>query len=465
MNDKKNQKTDEKKGAEKKTPQLENRSPREVLAAIRKQLDKAPAGSSHGGLDSAAQQLEHLLDSGSFLEFEPLVDQKEPNNEEQLPERLLTGTGTINGRQVTVAGLPDFDRRQLSHSTAEKLTRLFERAREFETPIILMLNSASIGEKHDISDLSAWARSFKTIVKNSPQIPIISLFFKPISQFTSLFSPLSDFVIGLEKNFTEKTARPELDLLLDSPGQIIETAIKILNYLPDTSSSLPFVLKGKAPGLSSDPGELVPLNKSQPYDVLKLIETVVDEDSFLELQPRFARNLCTGLARIDGRALGILANQPKKLAGGLNPAGAEKALRFIELCEKFNLPLLRLVDQPGLLDETSEPEVVPYYRMGKLFKALSQFSGSITTVITRKAYNLSFLLFGNRFHRSDFTLAWPEAEIGPANLEKAPNDESDYYQYADPWEAARQGLIDDIIEPQETRDKIATFLKLNPHSR
>ncbi len=347
---------------------LENFRPEEVLKRLRKSIADSGDAPTGAEPDNPSGQIEHLLDSSSLLEFEPLVEIAKFSDDTPLKNRLIVGTGTVNGRQVSVAAFPDFDDRRLKDSSARKLNRLLDRANKFKTPVILLLNSAQMQPDHDISDLSAWTKTFKKIVESSDSVPLISLFFSEICRFTSLFSPLSDFTLGLAGN---TCASSELDLLLETPGQLIEAATKLLNYLPDTAVQTPFILDGKSPGVSSPLDELVPSNKSQPYDVKKLIGAIVDEDSFLELQPGFARNFCTGLARINGQSIGVLANQPKQLAGGLDPAAAEKATRFVKSCEKFNLALLRLVDQPGLIEEKSDAEIVPYYRVGNLFKALS----------------------------------------------------------------------------------------------
>jgi propionyl-CoA carboxylase beta chain len=480
-------------------------------AAIAKQHAK--------GKMTARERIDGLLDPGSFVELDEFVRHRTHafGMESKRPygDAVVTGTGTVHGRQVAVYS-QDFTifGGSLGEVAGEKIIKVMELALKTGVPIIGILDSGGARIQEGVVALGKYGEIFRLNTRASGVIPQISLIMGPAAG-GAVYSPaLTDFVIMVDKTSHMFVTGPDViktvtgedvgfeelggalthnkvsgvsHFLASDEDDALDYARSLLSYLPDNNLSEPHVFDTAVELETTDDDRqlntLIPDSPNQPYDVMTVIEHVVDDGEFLEVQPLFAPNIVIGFGRVEGRSVGVIANQPSAMAGTLNIEAGEKASRFVRFCDAFGIPILTLVDVPGYLPGTDQ-EWTGVIRLGaKLLYAYAEATVPLVTVITRKAYGGAYIVMGSKQLGADINLAWPTAEIavmggqGAVNIlyrneikaaEAAGEDvaavrarlASEYtYNVASPFLAAERGELDGVIEPAATRVAVVKALR------
>ena len=463
---------------------------------------------------TARERIELLLDTGSFVELDEFVRHRSQSfgMEKKRPygDSVVTGLGTIHGRQVAVFS-QDFTvfGGSLGEVAGDKIIKIMDFALETKVPIIGILDSGGARIQEGVVALGKYGEIFRRNTMASGVIPQISIVCGPAAG-GAVYSPaLTDFVIMVDKTSQMFVTGPDVikavtgeDVGMEELGGALthnkvsgvahylaqdeqdafDYARVLLSYIPDNH-------EGPSPIYAADVdleitdrdrrlNEVIPDSTSVPYDVITIIESLVDQGSFLEVQPLFAPNIVIGFGRIEGRSVGVIANQPNSMAGTLNIDAGEKAARFVRFCDAFGIPILTLVDVPGYLPGTDQEWTGVIRRGAKLLYAYAEASVPLITVITRKAYGGAYIVMGSKQLGADLNFAWPTAEIavmggqGAVNIlyrneiksaEEAGEDvgqvrarlASEYtYNVASPFLAAERGEIDGVIEPAATRSTI-----------
>ncbi|MCA9832318.1 MAG: acyl-CoA carboxylase subunit beta [Thermomicrobiales bacterium] len=454
---------------------------------------------------SAMERVLSLLDEGSFVELDAMVkhrahdfgmDAKRP-----LGDGVVTGFGTIDGRRVGIFS-QDFTifGGSLGEVFAEKMVKMMDGAEMYGCPIIGINDSAGARIQEGVEGLAGYGEVFYRNVRASGVIPQISIIVGPCAG-GAVYSPaMTDFIFmvnDISQMFITgpdviKTVTGETVTLEALGGATTHTSQsgvahfraadeddlndqirQLLSYLPSNNLEDPpyYAPEDDADRLLPELKEIVPENTSRPYDVLKVIQALVDDEDFMEVQPEYAPNIVIGYARLDGHVVGIVANQPSVLAGTLDINASVKAARFVRTCDAYNIPLVVLEDVPGFLPGTDQ-EYNGIIRHGsKLLYAFAEATVPRVTVILRKAYGGAYVVMNSRHIGADFVCAWPMAEIavmGPdaaVNLvfrrelagldDPAPRRRELIAEYeelfASPYQAAGRGYIDDVIDPVDTR--------------
>ena len=456
---------------------------------------------------TARERIQYLLDEGSFEEMGMLVTHRchDFNMQNNLiyGDGVITGYGTISGRLVYVFA-QDFTvfGGALSETHAEKICKIMDQALKVGAPLIGLNDSGGARIQEGVNSLGGYAEIFFRNVQASGVIPQLSAIMGPCAG-GAVYSPaMTDFTIMVEETSymfvtgpnvvktvtNEEVTSEELGgasahavksgvthLTARNDAECLNDLKKLLSYLPqnnkETTLKLPFKIKEE---LCEELENLVPENTNKPYDMHKVIEGIIDENSFFEIQKNFAENIIVGFARLAGRSIGIVANQPLQLAGCLDVNSSIKGARFTRFCDCFNIPLLVLVDVPGFLPGTDQEWNGIIKNGAKLLYALSEATVPRVTVITRKAYGGAYDVMNSKHIGADMNFAWPTAEIavmgakGAAEIifkndikladnpeEKWKEKEAEYaYKFADPYRAARRGFIDEVIYPKNTRRKL-----------
>ena len=461
---------------------------------------------------TARERLELLLDADSFVEFDAFVTHRTNDfglaDERYLTDGVVTGHGTIDGRLVFVFS-QDFTvfGGSLSEAHAEKICKVMDLAMKVGAPVIGLNDSGGARIQEGVVSLGAYADIFLRNTLASGVVPQLSLILGPCAG-GAVYSPaITDVTIMVEgtsymfvtgPDVVKAVTHEEVDrerlggavthttlsgvahLAAPDEAAALATARRVLSYLPQNNLADPPRILSADPPNRRDPGldSIVPDEPSQPYDMREVIARVVDDGDFLELQPGWAANVLVGFARLAGRSIGIVAQQPAVLAGALDIDASDKAARFVRLCDAFNLPLLTLVDVPGFLPGVGQEHGGIIRHGAKLLYAYCEATVPKVTVITRKAYGGAYDVMSSKHIRGDVNLAWPTAEIAVMGIEGAVNiifrDEiagaadpaaerarlkADYEaRFANPYIAASRGYLDDVIEPSETRPRlIAAF--------
>ncbi len=436
---------------------LNDYHPFEILEKYREKLARS------GEESIARRSLVGLLDSGSFAETGDFVgfDPEDLESEKKAGDGISCGFGEINERRVAVVLFDSSIKKgTFSRRNCRILKRFIDRTRRRRLPLVLIVDSNGIRPGENVTGLAETAGVMEKLDSCGGVIPRICLVVGRCRHTAAMMAGLSDVVIGAAEaeppDSGEKTTLKGegfYDLYAsDIPGAV-ELTVRCLNYLPDNSSEDSYVLQGEPPDISRNPGEIVPADKSRPYDVKKVIRSIFDGKSFLETREDEAKNIVTGFARLDGRAVGVVANQPRFRAGTLDGAAGDKAADFIRFCDTFNLPVVLLVDLPGFLPASEREQTGMINRTARLFTTCCRLEVPLVTLITRKAYDTAYTVMGAPTGSVDYLCAWPRAEVAVTEKETG-NEEPDpeFYQFGDPWEAAGEGYIDKIIEPAETRE-------------
>ncbi|NQW70402.1 MAG: acyl-CoA carboxylase subunit beta [Betaproteobacteria bacterium] len=459
---------------------------------------------------TARERIELLLDAGTFEEWDMFVEHRCHDfgmGEQTVPgDGVVTGYGMINGRLVFVFS-QDFTvlGGSLSEAHAEKICKIMDQALKVGAPVIGLNDSGGARIQEGVASLGGYAEIFQRNVTASGVIPQISLIMGPCAG-GAVYSPaLTDFIFMVKDSSYMFVTGPEVvktvthedvsaeelggavthstisgvcDQAFDNDVDAIMMLRRFFNYLPLSNREKPPLIKGanrtEEPDYSLD--TLVPSNPNQPYDMKELITKIVDDGEFFELQPDYAKNIVIGFARMEGRSIGIVANQPLVLAGCLDIKASIKAARFVRFCDAFNIPVVTLVDVPGFMPGTAQEYGGIIKHGAKLLYAYADCTVPKVTLITRKAYGGAYDVMASKHLRGDVNFAWPSAEIavmGPkgaveiifreekSNPEKIAARELEYKsKFANPFVAGRRGYIDDVILPHETRKRIARSLAM-----
>jgi acetyl-CoA carboxylase carboxyltransferase component len=471
------------------------------------------------GRNTARERLDILLDPGSFREIDAFVMHRSRDfgldKQRFLGDGVVTGWGTINGRLVYVYS-QDFTVMggSLSQTQAQKIVKIMDMAMKTGAPVIGLNDSGGARIQEGVLSLGGYADIFLRNTLASGVIPQISVIMGPCAG-GAVYSPaLTDFVFMVKNTSYMFVTGPDVvkqvtheDVSFEELGGASVHATKsgvchvvgenenhtlllvreLFSYLPQNNMEDPPFRPTQDDPLRADPelDTLVPDNPNKPYDMKEVIHRVVDEGAFYEIHAEYAQNIVVGFARLGGHSVGIVANQPMVLAGVLDIAASQKAARFIRLCDCFNLPIITFVDVPGYMPGTAQEHGGIITSGAKLLYAYCEATVPKLTVTTRKAYGGAYCVMSSKHIRGDLNLAWPTAEIavmGPEgaveiiyrrDLREADDPAARKSQLAaeyrerlaNPYIAAENGYIDDVIEPRETRARLINGLEVFQNKR
>ena len=497
------------------------------LELLRERSLKAEAG---GGVErvekqhaankmTARERVEFLLDEDSFEEFDKLVVHRSHDFglEEQLypGDGVITGYGLIDGRRVVVFA-QDFTvfGGSLSETHAEKICKVLDLAMKVGVPVIGLNDSGGARIQEGVVSLGGYADIFLRNTLASGVVPQISCIMGPCAG-GAVYSPaITDFNIMVKdtsymfitgpdviKTVTHADVTKEelggalthnrisgvAHFAADSDEHALRMVRELLSFIPANNlEDAPRMSPSDSPNRAEVKlNTIVPEASNQPYDIREVINAVVDDDYFFEVQQHHAPNVCVGFARLDGRSVGIVANQPAFLAGVLDIDASVKAARFVRFCDCFNIPLIVFEDVPGFLPGVSQEHGGIIRHGAKLLYAFAEATVPKLTVITRKAYGGAYCVMASKHIRTDLNFAWPTAEIAVMGAEgavgvlyrreisEAKDQEAARRtrileledKFANPYVAAERGFIDEVIEPAQTRPKLIRALSLLENKR
>jgi propionyl-CoA carboxylase beta chain len=504
-----------------KLEDLERRIDEAVHAASEKAVEKQHAK----GKMTARERIEKLFDPGSFVELDELARHRSTafglQKNRPYGDGVITGYGTIDGRQVCVFS-QDFTifGGSLGEVYGEKITKVMDLAMKTGCPIVGINEGAGARIQEGVVSLGLYGEIFRRNVHASGVIPQISMIMGSCAG-GHVYSPaVTDFTVMVDGTSNMFITGPDViktvtgeDVTMEELGgarthntksgnahymgadedDAIEYVKALLSYLPQNNLD-------EAPAydaeLYSNGGDLdftdvdraldtlIPDSPNQPYDMHTVIESILDDEEFLEVMPLFAPNMIVGFGRVEGKSVGVVANQPMQFAGTLDIDASEKAARFVRTCDAFNVPVLTFVDVPGFLPGTDQEWNGIIRRGAKLIYAYAEATVPLVTIITRKAYGGAYDVMGSKHLGADINLAWPTAQIavmgaqGAANivhrktLKKVAEDGGDVeakraqliaeYEdaLANPYIAAERGYVDAVIAPHETRVEVVRALRL-----
>ena len=488
------------------------------LLTIRKE---ALAGGGQKRMDSqhakgkltARERIHFLLDEGSFEELGRLITHRSTlfglDKQVFYGDGVVTGYGTISGRPVYVFA-QDFTvlGGSLAEAHAEKIVRLMDLAMRNGVPLIGLNDSGGARIQEGVVSLGGYADIFYRNVQASGVIPQISAIMGPCAG-GAVYSPaLTDFIMMVENtsymfvtgpNVVKTVTHEEVSSedLGGASAHAVKSGVthftfeneiacisgikKLLSYIPQNcEEEAPILPYKKAEELRKELNDIVPENPNQPYDIRDVIHGVTDEDSFFEVHKDFAENIVVGFARLGGKSIGVVANNPAFLAGVLDIKSSQKGARFVRFCDSFNIPLLVFEDVPGFLPGTDQEWNGIITNGAKLLYAFSEATVPKITVVTRKAYGGAYCVMNSKHIGADMVYSWPTGEIavmgakGAAEIIfrheiKAADDpdakhaekEQEYADmFANPYGAAKRGYIDEIIIPENTREKLLRAFKV-----
>jgi acetyl-CoA/propionyl-CoA carboxylase carboxyl transferase subunit len=464
------------------------------------------------GKMTARERVDYFLDDGSFVAFDALREHRSTNfdmDERKVPgDGVVTGYGDVDGRTVFVFA-HDFTvfGGSLGEVFAEKVCKVMDRALETGAPIVGLNDSAGARIQEGIDSLAGYADIFHRNQQASGVVPQISAIMGPCAG-GAVYSPaITDFVFMVEETSHmfitgpdvietvtgEEVGFEELGGASTHTGEsgvahfsaaaekeALDDIRHLLSFLPQNNvEDPPRVEPWDDPDRPAERAEeVVPDQPQKPYDIVNVIDDIVDDGSFFEVAERYARNLVTGFARLDGHAIGVVANQPRVNAGTLDIDASLKGSRFVRFCDAFNVPILTFVDVPGFMPGTDQEHGGIIKHGAKLLYAYSEATVPLMTVITRKAYGGAYDVMASKHLEADVNYAWPTAEIavmGPRGavnilyddeLEAAEDVEArreeliEEYRdaFANPYTAAERGFVDDVIEPKDTRARLVRDL-------
>lgn len=478
-----------------------------IQIALKGGGEKRIASQHKKGKLTARERIQLLLDEGSFEELGMLVEHRCRDfdmEKEQYPgDGVVTGYGTISGRLVYIFS-QDFTifGGSLSETHAEKICKVMDLALQNGAPIIGLNDSGGARIQEGVVSLGGYADIFYRNVKASGVIPQISAVMGPCAG-GAVYSPaITDFILMVEgssymfvtgpnvvKTVThENVTADELGgaqthatksgvthFACENEMECLENIKQLISYIPQNcEENAPVYTYEKSNEIRPDLDNIIPENPNQPYDMKEVIKQLADENSFLEIHRDYAENIIVGFARIAGRSIGLVANQPAILAGVLDINASRKAARFVRFCDSFNIPLLVLVDVPGFLPGVDQEWNGIITNGAKLLFALSEATVPKITVITRKAYGGAYDVMNSKHIGADLNFAFPTAEVavmGPKGAveiifkkeiaaaddpEKKLAEKVNEYteKFANPYGAAARGYVDEVILPEETRIKL-----------
>ncbi|WP_320112604.1 acyl-CoA carboxylase subunit beta [Draconibacterium orientale] len=466
------------------------------------------------GKMTARERILQLLDPGTFTEIDKLMTHRNYDfgmeAKKILGDGLISGYGKVNGKLVYVFA-QDFTvfGGSLSRANADKIVKIQELALKMGAPLVGLNDSGGARIQEGVESLAGYADIFYNNVISSGVIPQISAILGPCAG-GAVYSPaLTDFIFMVKEKSHMFVTGPDViktvtheDVTKEELGgadthssksgvahftgndeeQTIMMVRELLSFLPSNNLEDPPVKTIIDPSdrVSEELEEIVPADPNKPYDMHEIIQNVIDNKHFLEVQPNYAQNIIVGFARFGGRPVGVVANQPAHLAGVLDINSSVKAARFVRFCDAFNLPLVTFVDVPGFLPGTGQEFGGIIKHGAKLLYAFSEATVPKITVITRKAYGGAYDVMSSKHIGADVNLAYPTAEIavmgpeGAINIihrEKMTDEEKaakvqDYRdKFANPYKAASLGYIDEIIHPRDTRKKVIDALEMTQNKR
>ena len=486
-----------------------------TLEVLEQRRDAARRGGGQRRIDAqhakgrltARERLDVLLDEGSFEELDMYVEHNCVDfgmPDQVIPgDGVVTGSGTIDGRLVFVFS-QDFTvfGGSLSERHAQKICKIMDMAMKVGAPVIGLNDSGGARIQEGVASLAGYAEVFQRNVLASGVVPQLSLIMGPCAG-GAVYSPaMTDFIFMVKDSsymfvtgpdvvktvtnevvtqeelggaVTHTTKSSVADLALENDIDALLSARAFLSFLPASNRSGAPELPPVDPWdrLDESLDTLIPANANQPYDMHELIRKVVDEGDFFELQPAHAGNIIIGFGRIEGRSVGVVANQPMVLAGVLDINSAKKAARFVRFCDAFNIPILTFVDVPGFLPGVGQEHNGIIKHGAKLLFAYAEATVPKITVITRKAYGGAYDVMASKHLRGDLNYAWPTAEIAVMgakgaveiifrglSAEEIAEKTAEYEaRFANPFVAASKGFIDEVIMPHSTRRRIALGLR------
>ncbi len=489
---------------------------------LHSRLDKITEGGGAGRIEkqhkagklTARERIDLLMDPGSFVEIDAFVKHRctefGMESMEAPAEGVVTGYGTVDGRLVYVYA-QDFTvvGGSLGEMHAKKICKVLDLALKMGAPVVGMNDSGGARIQEGVDALSGYGQIFYRNTIASGVIPQISVIMGPCAG-GAVYSPaLTDFIFMVDKTSQMFITGPQVIKTVTgeevssedlggamthnrtsgvahfiSPDEkaCIEDIKRLLSFLPSNNlETAPIIETGDDLNRIEEAlNNIVPENPNKPYDMKEIIKAIVDNGDFLEVQPYYAQNIITAYARINGASIGIIANQPKVLAGCLDINASDKAGRFIRTCDAFNIPILNLVDVPGFLPGTNQ-EYGGIIRHGaKMLYAYSEATVPKVTMVVRKAYGGAYLAMCSKDLGADMVFAWPMAEIavmgpeGAANIifkkdiegasdpAQARTEKIQEYRdkFATPYIAAGRGFVDAVIEPSETRQRLASAFEM-----
>lgn len=499
-----------------KLEDLERRIDAAVHAASEKAVEKQHAK----GKMTARERIEALFDEGSFVELDELARHRSTafGLEKTRPygDGVITGYGTVDGRQVCVFS-QDFTifGGSLGEVYGEKITKVMDLAMKTGCPIVGINEGAGARIQEGVVSLGLYGEIFRRNVHASGVIPQISMIMGSCAG-GHVYSPaVTDFTIMVDGTSNMFITGPDViktvtgeDVTMEDLGgarahntksgnahymgadedDAIEYVKALLSYLPqnnlDEAPSYDEPADLETSDLDRSLDTLIPDSPNQPYDMHEVIEAILDDQEFLEVMPLFAPNILIGFGRVEGKSVGVVANQPMQFAGTLDIDASEKAARFVRTCDAFNIPVLTFVDVPGFLPGTDQEWNGIIRRGAKLIYAYAEATVPLVTIITRKAYGGAYDVMGSKHLGADINLAWPTAQIavmgaqGAANIvhrktlkavEKEGGDVearraeliAEYEDtLANPYIAAERGYVDAVIAPRDTRGEVVRALRL-----
>lgn len=463
---------------------------------------------------TARERIAALLDKGSFQEMDMFVRHQATGFgiEAKRPpgDAVITGYGTVDGRTVFVYA-EDFTvyGGSLGKAVADKICKLMDLAMEVGAPIVGLKDSGGARIQEGVSSLDGYGRIFERNVRASGVIPQISVIMGPCAG-GAVYSPaITDFIIQVDQSshlfitgpdvikavtgeevsfeelggaFTHASVSGVTHLVFPTGKDALDAVRYMLSFFPQNNLEVPpyFPPLDSRDRIDDALDGIIPDSSNQPYDMVHVLEKVVDDGEFFQIHEHWARNLIVGFARLDGNSVGIVANQPAMLAGTLDISASEKGARFVRFCDSFNIPLITFVDVPGFMPGVDQEHGGIIRHGAKLLYAYCEATVPRVTVIIRKAYGGAYLVMNARGIRADLVFAWPSAEIAVMGAQGAVNvifrrelqeaeqvDErraeliSDYEStFNNPYRAAELGLVDEVIEPRETRAKLIRALEM-----
>lgn len=489
--------------------QLNNKRAESLLGGGQARID-----SQHKkGKLTARERISLLLDENTFCEIGAFVTHRSSDfgmdKQKLLGDGVVTGYGKVNGRLVYVYS-QDFTvfGGSLSETHAEKICKIMDMALQNGAPMIGLNDSGGARIQEGVVSLGGYADIFYKNVRSSGVIPQISAIMGPCAG-GAVYSPaLTDFIYMVEntsymfvtgpnvvKTVTNEDVTSEqlggasvhgtksgvAHFTVQNEVLCIKDIRKLLSYIPQNCEEKPSKVEyHMANEMRDSLKDIIPSNPNQPYDIKEVIEHIVDDSSFYEVHKNYAENIVVGFARLAGRSIGIIANQPANLAGVLDVHSSQKAARFVRFCDAFNIPLLVLEDVPGFLPGTDQEWNAIITNGAKLLYAFSEATVPRITVIIRKAYGGAYDVMNSKHIGADMNFAWPSAEIAVMGAQGAAEiifkkdiDSADDKQaalkekemeysnlFANPYRAAERGFVDEVIFPEETRQRLITAFEM-----
>ncbi|MEC5422318.1 acyl-CoA carboxylase subunit beta [Virgibacillus sp. C22-A2] len=462
------------------------------------------------GKKTARERIDYLVDKGTFVELNPFIEDRSSDHDQTAKgEGVVTGYGKICGKPIYLFA-QDFTvyGGALGEMHGKKIAAVMDLAAKNGVPFIGLNDSGGARIQEGVSSLDGYGQVFYRNSIYSGVIPQISVIMGP-SAGGAVYSPaITDFVIMVEKTSQmfitgpkvietvtgEKITSEDLGgadihnaksgnahIKAENEEEALDAVRRLIAYLPANNQEKAAIIEcDESEDFRPDMTDIVPFDSIRPYDVKKVINQVVDRESFFEIHENFAKNIVVGFARIQGETVGLVCNQPKYLAGGLDIDSSDKAARFIRFCDSFNIPLITFEDVTGFFPGVKQEHGGIIRHGAKILYAYSEATVPKITVITRKAYGGAYVALNSKSIGADLVYAWPNAEIavmgpeGAANIifakeiadsknpEETRQEKIDTYRekFANPYVAAGLGMVDDVIDPRETRIKLVQALEM-----